>query len=99
VSTQLLFSTCKLPTRANPVVISEDEDEEEEDEPNSDDSDERFNRYGYARDWYARRDMYGHIYHSDTDGSLSGDPDAEYGGYGECYNCGRNGHWHAGCPF
>ncbi|GAB6026040.1 E3 ubiquitin-protein ligase rnf8 [Chamberlinius hualienensis] len=33
---------------------------------------------------------------SETDSGILG---AYYGGYGNCYNCGRRGHWANGCPY
>jgi len=35
---------------------------------------------------------------SNSSGTISGDPDAPYGGYGSCYICGHRGHWAPGCP-
>ncbi|KAJ8957981.1 hypothetical protein NQ318_001982 [Aromia moschata] len=46
-------------------------------------------------DWrqeYDEDDWYGLVY--DT-----GIPGAYYGGYGNCFNCGRAGHWSNGCPY
>ena len=34
-----------------------------------------------------------------SDSSVEGIPGVYYGGYGECFNCGRRGHWAPGCPF
>ena len=31
--------------------------------------------------------------------SVEGIPGFYYGGYGECFNCGRRGHWAPGCPY
>ena len=31
--------------------------------------------------------------------SVEGIPGFHYGGYGECFNCGRRGHWAPGCPY
>ena len=31
--------------------------------------------------------------------SVEGIPGFPYGGYGECFNCGRRGHWAPGCPY
>ena len=33
-----------------------------------------------------------------SSGTISGDEDAPYGGYGACYVCGHRGHWAPGCP-
>merc|ERR1712059_41115 len=34
-----------------------------------------------------------------SDSSIEGNPGEYYGGYGECFICGRRGHWAPGCPF
>merc|ERR1719204_889874 len=83
---------------SRPVVISDDEDEEEEEEDEEEEPRYIPRNRDYRRRWYHREDRLGHYYNSETDGTLSGDPDAEYGGYGPCHNCGRNGHWWRGCP-
>ena len=79
--------------RATPIVVpddDDDDDDEDNEENDEDDDSDRFDRmYGRRR----------HSRYSDSDGSVSGDPDAYYGGYGECHNCGRRGHWYAGCPY
>ena len=35
---------------------------------------------------------------STSTSSIEGLNGAFYGGYGECFNCGRRGHWAPGCP-
>lgn len=34
-----------------------------------------------------------------SDSSVEGIEGYYYGGYGECFNCGRRGHWAPGCPY
>jgi len=70
-------------------VSSDSEEEDSNDNSNRSDSDDS----DFQRRRRRRRGFYS------DESSVSGLSDPEYGGYGECHNCGRRGHWVAGCPF
>jgi len=94
-----MYDGCPPLLRPAPIAIDDDDDdEEEEEEEDMYDSDgyDHFGRDRYGNDRY-ENERYRRRYY-DSDESVSGDPDAEYGG-GTCHNCGRRGHWYRGCPY
>ncbi|XP_005106949.1 E3 ubiquitin-protein ligase rnf8 [Aplysia californica] len=83
---------------SEPIDVDSDDSNNSHDSDDSNNSNDseyyrlRMRARGRYRRGYSSSDEYG-----DSD-SVEGAPDAYYGGYGRCHNCGARGHWANGCP-